>query len=115
MRWRHGAVVTARFTNPFEPLRAFSDDQVEHIHRSALAVLEGAGIKVLLPEARRLFAAAGATVSKDGQVVRIDGGVVTKALATAPRLIDLHALDSNYHVTVGGRHSAVVPVSGPPT
>ena len=45
--------------NPFEPLRVFSDDQVEAIHGAALRVLEEIGVRVLLGEAReRLRAVA---------------------------------------------------------
>ena len=45
-----------RLRNPFEPLRVLSDDEVAHIHESALSILETIGMRVLLPEARRHFA-----------------------------------------------------------
>src|SRR3954447_23734810 len=46
--------------NPFPPLEILSADQVAHLHASALTVLEEDGIRVLLPEARDVFRAAGA-------------------------------------------------------
>ncbi|MBP6489886.1 MAG: trimethylamine methyltransferase family protein, partial [Ilumatobacteraceae bacterium] len=46
--------------NPFTPTTVFSEDQVAHVHESALAYLQASGIRVLLPEARRLFREAGA-------------------------------------------------------
>jgi len=42
-------------TNPFEPLRVFSDDQVAAIHEAALQILETQGMRVLLPEAREVY------------------------------------------------------------
>ena len=53
-----------RLVNPFTPLRVFSDDQVEAMHQTALRILEELGMRVLLPEARRVFAAAGAMIMR---------------------------------------------------
>ncbi len=100
--------------NPFEPLKIFSDEGVEHIHQTALRVLEECGIRVLLPEARQQFAAAGARVDEAEQLVRIDRGLVTGSLALAPPVVTLHARNPQRSVTVGGRHTAIIPVSGPP-
>jgi trimethylamine--corrinoid protein Co-methyltransferase len=41
-----------RLKNPFEPLRVLSQDEIAHIHESALSILENDGMRVLLPEAR---------------------------------------------------------------
>jgi trimethylamine--corrinoid protein Co-methyltransferase len=103
-----------QLVNPFEPLRVFSDDNVEHIHGAALTVLEDVGIRVLLPEARRLYSAAGASVSNDDEIVRMDRGIVARALATVPGVVELAARDTDRNVRIGGRHVAVAPVSGPP-
>jgi trimethylamine--corrinoid protein Co-methyltransferase len=73
---------------PFPPAPVFSDDRVEAIHEAGLSVLEDLGIKVLLPEARRLFAAAGARVDDDDMVF-IGRDIVLAALDTAPRAIPL--------------------------
>lgn len=77
--------------NPFEPVRVFSDDRVAAIHESALQVLEELGMKVLLPEARKIFVQGGALVDEDTQIVRIGRDIITAALASAPRSIDLRA------------------------
>lgn len=103
-----------RLVNPFAPLRVFSDDEVEHLHRSALAVLEQDGIRVLSPEARRRFAVGGASIDAHGEIVRIDHGLVEQALASAPRNVELTALRPDRNVVIGGRHLAVAPVAGPP-
>ena len=60
------------------------------IHQTALRVLEELGIKVLLPEARDIFAKAGCRVDDDDMVF-IGRDIVAEALKTAPRKINLKA------------------------
>ena len=103
-----------RLHNPFGPLRVFSDDQVESMHQTALRVLEELGMRVLLPQARRIFAAAGAAVDEASQMVRLDRGLVEGAMAKAPPDVELIARDGSRSVVLGGRRMAVVPVAGPP-
>ena len=79
-----------QLTNPFTPQTVFSQDRVAAIHDTALRVLEELGIKILLPEVRRLFAQAGAVVDDDTQMVRIGREIVAEALTTAPRQFTLH-------------------------
>src|SRR5208282_2050867 len=100
--------------NPFEPLKVFSDDEVASIHAAALTILETQGMRVLLPEARRVYAKGGATVDETTQMVRIDRGLVSASIATAPREITLHAKDPERHMPIHGRHVAFSPTSGPP-
>ena len=71
-------------------------------------------MRVLLPEARERFAAAGASVDSSSEMVRLDRGLVSLALSSAPALIEMRAPDPGRNVTIGGRHLAVTPVSGPP-
>ena len=78
-----------RLTNPFPPLRLFSDDRIAAIHEAALSVLENLGIKVLLPEARDIFVAGGATL-KGEDMIHLGRDIVTAALASAPRSILAH-------------------------
>ncbi len=73
--------------NPFPPVPVFSEDRVEAMHRAAMRVLQELGLKVLLPDARRRFAAAGALVDEESQMVRIGEDIVEAALASAPRSI----------------------------
>ncbi len=70
-------------THPFTQQSVFSDDAVAALHEAALGVLEREGMKVLLPEAQGLYAAAGARV--DGEMVFIGRDIVEAALAAAPR------------------------------
>ena len=77
--------------NPFPPIPVFSDDRVEAMHDTALRVLEDLGMKVLLPDARDRFRAAGARVDDSTEMVFIGREIVEAALQTAPRSIDLVA------------------------
>lgn len=69
--------------HPFTPQPVFSDDRVASMHDTALKVLEELGVKVLLPEARDIFAAAGALVDDD-QMVKIGRDILEEAIRTAP-------------------------------
>ncbi|QEX20161.1 trimethylamine methyltransferase [Hypericibacter adhaerens] len=106
-RYRH-------LVNPFEPIRLFSEDQVEAMHQAALRILEEIGLRVLLPEACQRFRAAGAAVDEESRMVRIDRGLVQAALRTAPSAYDLVAPAAHRTVRIAQRHLAVIPVGGPP-
>ena len=77
--------------NPFPTMDLFSADQVEDMHQTALCMIEELGMKVLLPEARKLFAAGGARVDESTQMVHIGSDMVEAALASAPRSIACRA------------------------
>ncbi|HEV2287191.1 MAG TPA: trimethylamine methyltransferase family protein, partial [Steroidobacteraceae bacterium] len=101
--------------NPFEPVRIFSDDQVENMHLAALGILERQGMRVLSPRGRTVLAAAGASVDEATQMVRLDPAMVSAALATAPREVNLVAANPQRTCHVGGRHVIFAPVAGPPS
>ncbi|HET9107503.1 MAG TPA: trimethylamine methyltransferase family protein [Steroidobacteraceae bacterium] len=79
------ATAYRRLRNPFTPQGVFSDDAVAAMHENALKVLETLGIKVLLPQARALYARAGALVDEDSETVRLGRDVVAAALESCPR------------------------------
>ena len=103
-----------RWRNPFVPLKVLSEDEVAHIHDSALSILENDGMRVLLPEARARYAAAGARVDEASEIVRLDRSLIAAALSTAPASIEMRAPNPDRNVVLGGQSVAVVPVSGPP-
>ena len=76
--------------HPFPQQIMFSEDEIQSIHETALRVIEELGIKVLLPEARELFAKAGAKVDDDDMVF-MGRDMVAAALKSAPRKIRLRA------------------------
>jgi trimethylamine--corrinoid protein Co-methyltransferase len=100
--------------NPFEPLRVFSDDQVNAVHQAALDILETQGMKVLSADGRARYAAGGAQVDEDSMLVRLDRGLVTECLGRAPHELTLHGLDTTHDVPLSGRNVAMACVSGPP-
>ncbi|RWF37044.1 MAG: trimethylamine methyltransferase, partial [Mesorhizobium sp.] len=100
--------------NPFLPQPIFSDDQVAAIHDTALRVLEELGIKVLLPEARPIYAKAGALVDEDSQMVRIGRDMVEAALASAPRSIPALGGDRSRDLTLELGSMAFLAGSGAP-
>lgn len=78
-------------THPFTPQSVFSDDAVAALHDASLGVLEREGMKILLPEARAIFAAAGASVADD--MVYIGRDIVAAALASAPKSFRLRSVN----------------------
>ncbi|WP_282610656.1 trimethylamine methyltransferase family protein [Pelagibius sp. Alg239-R121] len=77
--------------NPFPPMAVFSDDRIEAIHDAALKLLQELGIKVLLPEARDLFRAGGASVDETSEMVCIGREMIEAALESAPKSFVIHA------------------------
>ncbi|MBT5266107.1 MAG: trimethylamine methyltransferase family protein [Rhodospirillaceae bacterium] len=100
--------------NPLPLAKAFSDDQTEQIHRTALRVIEELGIRVLHDGARDRFRKAGATVDETSQMVRIDSVLVERALATAPSEFSLAGGNPGRTVQIGGTNLTFTPVGGPP-
>jgi trimethylamine--corrinoid protein Co-methyltransferase len=50
--------------NPFPPMGIFSADEIASMYETALRTLEELGMKVLLSEARAIFAKGGAKVTE---------------------------------------------------
>ena len=103
-----------RLENPYRPLEALSSDHVAELHGRAVRYLAKEGIRVLLPEARRIYAEGGAVVDDDTQMVRLDPASVEQALADAPSRFEVGAPNPERSVPVGGNSVALVPVGGPP-
>ncbi len=76
--------------NPFPSMNVFSEDEIRQMHESALKLLETKGIKVLLPEARKIFAQGGGRVDDD-DMVYIGRDIIEAALNSAPKSIHMHA------------------------
>jgi len=79
----HRTVNYRQLRNPFPPMDVFSADEIANMHETALRALEELGMKVLLPEARAIFAKAGARVRDE--MVYIGRDLVAAAIASAPR------------------------------
>ncbi len=103
-----------KLVNPFQPASILSEDQVAHLHQTAIRYLADEGMRVLLPEARQIFAEGGATVDEDEMMVRLDPDSITAALQSAPAEFELHAPNPERNVMVGGNNLVLAPVGGPP-
>jgi trimethylamine--corrinoid protein Co-methyltransferase len=99
--------------NPFPVMSVFSDDEAANLHETALRTLEELGMRVLLPEARDLFAAGGARVTGD-DMVHIGRDMVEAALKTAPRSIHCRAGSAHRDVTLELGALAFQPGAGAP-
>jgi trimethylamine--corrinoid protein Co-methyltransferase len=101
-------------TNPFAPMEVLSADQIEAIHETSLRILETLGIEVMSEGALGILRAAGAEVDGASRVVRLDRGLVQKALATAPASFTLTPRNPERRITLGGNHVNFGLVAGPP-
>ncbi len=101
-------------TNPFPPIKVFSDDQIEAIHETSMTILEEIGLRILLDEAREIFRKAGADVDESSQIVRFDRNLILEAVAKAPSSVTLYSRNPLRNVTLGGNRVAFASVGGPP-
>ncbi len=95
-----------------EPTRILSDDQIEMIHLQSLRVLEEIGMDMLYPEAREIFARAGASIT--GERVRIGREIIEQALKTPPSEFTFYARNPAHNLHIGGNAIVFAPVGGPP-
>lgn len=98
--------------NPFPPLELLSPDQLEAVHLTSLRILEELGVEVLSARARDRFRAAGADL--EGDTVRLDRGLIERALATTPSSFTLTPRNPERRVTFGANHVNFGLVAGPP-
>lgn len=104
----------ALLTNPFEPLRIFSDDQIEAIHNNALRILKEIGMRVLLPEAREKFRQAGVKVDEATLRIYPEEGFFDEALSKTTPTFTIHGRNPARNVIIGGKHAVFVNVGGAP-
>lgn len=83
-------------------IELLSSDLIERVLEEACQLAEEPGIKVQLPEARRLLAEAGARVDEARQVVSIPRSVIELAIASAPQRFWLHDRDGKPVIEYGG-------------
>lgn len=103
-----------RLTVPWAPLDILTAEQLERILDGAYRVLEEAGLEIRSPAARAVYAAAGALVDPETQMVRLGRDLVEAALTTAPERFVLHARNPDRDLHVGGNVVNFGPVNGAP-
>ena len=100
--------------NPYPPMEVLSAEQLEAVHLTSLRILEELGMEVMSARARHLLADAGAEVDPASHTVRVDRGLVEKALASAPRYFVLQPRNAARRIVMGGNRINFGLVAGPP-
>ena len=95
----------------YAPIEVLSADQVAAIHQAALTVLAVTGMKVLAPQARALYAGAGARVVEE--TVFLDPALVAELLVTVPARFTLTARNPAKSLRFGGNDCVFTSVGGP--
>jgi trimethylamine--corrinoid protein Co-methyltransferase len=95
-------------------MEVLSADQLEAIHMTSLRILEELGIEVMSPRARSVLEAAGAQVDTSTRTVRLDRGLVERALESAPSSFVLTPRSADKRVIMGGNRVQFGLVAGPP-
>jgi trimethylamine---corrinoid protein Co-methyltransferase len=104
----------AQMRNTLPRLRLISDDEVEAIHEAALTILQTIGVRCMVPEARAIFATAGAQVDDADARIRLGRDIVEEALKSAPSEITLTPRNPARAVRLGGDDLTTAAVLGPP-
>ena len=99
-------------TNPYEPIRVLSEDQIEAIHEISLRILSEIGMDFLHPEGLAILGEAGCSIEKER--VRFDPEWVIEMAAKAPSRFTLHARNPDHHVPMGGNSIAFATVASAP-
>jgi trimethylamine--corrinoid protein Co-methyltransferase len=82
--------------------KLLNPELVNGILDEAFQLLRETGVKVQLPEARQLLAAAGADVDETAEVAKLSEKIVREALATVPHEFFLYSRDGKPSVRYGG-------------
>ncbi len=93
-------------------LDVLPDELADRIERAALTLLEEVGCRFAYPPALRLFRQAGAEL--EGDVVRLDRGLVARSLELAPPTFRVRGRDPARSVEIGSEHVAIAPTGGAP-
>jgi trimethylamine---corrinoid protein Co-methyltransferase len=95
-------------------MEVLSVDQLEAVHLTSLRILEELGMEVMSARALGILEAAGADVDPATRTVRLDRGLVEKALASAPSSFVLESRNADRRIVMGGNRINFSLVAGPP-
>ncbi|WP_372892426.1 trimethylamine methyltransferase family protein [Rhodosalinus sp.] len=98
--------------NPDRPVEPLDEAGVQAIHEGAMRILEEVGIAFLHPEAVEILRRAGCET--EGEVVRMDRGLVMEMVAKCPAQWDITPRNPDRRITMGGGHILFGNVSSPP-
>ena len=100
------------FVNRMPRYEILSEEAVATLDRGWRRIVSEIGIEFILPEAVKVFAAAGQRT--EGATVWLDPEFVLEQVAKAPPEFDLQARNPEHAVHIGGDGMALGAVSGPP-
>jgi trimethylamine--corrinoid protein Co-methyltransferase len=103
----------ARVCNRYRPVEVLSADQVETIHRTALALLRDTGIEVMQAPARAILKTAGAAVDEASLRVRFEPELVESSIAKAPGRFTMQARNRAFDVGCGDGEIVFAATGGP--
>lgn len=81
-------------------LRLLSEKDISSIHQATLEILGEIGIKVKSAKARNIFAANGAIVDQDKEIVKIPKAMLEKAVESAPSKVILYGQEEQYDLVL---------------
>ena len=112
LRTRPDHAMLPQLTGRLPLTEPMDGEQIERIDRASLDILEDVGVvfrdDIALEDWRR----AGADIR--GERVHLDRALVKSLISTIPSTITLHARNPEKSVTLGGRQSIFVPMTGAP-
>ena len=91
-------------TNPKLSLNVLTPAEVQKIHAATLNIIENVGVRFPSKRALEIWAAHGATVDFEKQIVRAKPDLIMKALKSAPPAYALGARDPQQNCPMDGNH-----------
>ncbi|CAH0341553.1 trimethylamine methyltransferase family protein [Rhizobium sp. CECT 9324] len=100
--------------NPLAKTELLDPQTLDDIHEASLTILEEIGMDIMLPEARAMMKAAGATVTEGTERVRFDRGLIMDLVASAPSQFTMHARNPARNVAIGGNNLVFAQIASAP-
>ena len=94
--------------------RFLRDDEVAYVHEASLEILEEVGLLVRNRKARARFAAHGARVDEESEIVRLPAAVVERYRALVPPTLTLRGRDPALDVTFPRKLPVIATASSAP-
>ena len=91
-------------TNPGLSIKLLSREEIQKIHRATLDVIERTGIRFPSENALEIWAAYGADVDFDTQIVKASGQLIEDAISKAPPAYFLAASSPDQDLYLDGNH-----------
>ena len=91
-------------TNPKLRLEILTPQEVKRIHDATLHILENVGVRFPSQQALEIWAANGATIDRERQIVRAKAELIEIALKACPPIYPLAARDPSQDLPLDGNH-----------